>query len=99
MKKVLIFGLVGLMGLMCGEVKAQFDETNNLFYHAVRAPQSTQLNAAFFPTNNTWYVTFPGVNLQFGSPVAVSDFMYYDKTTQRTVLSTLMLPAQSGRLS
>ena len=88
MKKIFLMGLISLVCLMGGNVaRAQFDETNTMFYHTLRTPQSVQLNPVFFPTNNTWYITLPGVNLQFGSPVAVSDFMYYDKVQQQTVLS------------
>lgn len=88
MKKIFSIGLIGLMCLMGGNVaKAQYDETNSLLYHMQRIPQTVQLNPAFFPSNNTWYVTFPGVDLQFGSPVAISDFVFYDATAQQTTVS------------
>lgn len=79
---------MGLMGLMGSNVaNAQYDETNSLFYHAQRTPQTVQLNPAFFPANNSWYITFPGVDVQFGAPLAISDFVFYDKNTQRTIVS------------
>lgn len=88
MKKIFLIGLMGLMGVMGGNVaKAQYDETNSLLYHMQRIPQTVQLNPAFFPANNTWYVTFPGIDMQFGSPVAISDFVFYDKTRQQTLVS------------
>ena len=65
---------------------AQFDETNNLFYHTLRTPQSTLLNPALFPTNNTFYIMLPGVDFQFGSPLAMNDIIYYDKPSDRTVI-------------
>lgn len=88
MKKIFLIGLMGLMGLAGGNVaRAQFDETNSLFYHAQRMPQTVQMNPAFFPSNNTWYVTLPGVDFQFGSPVAVSDFVFYNEAANRTIVS------------
>lgn len=66
--------------------QAQFDETNNLFYHTLRTPQSTLLNPAFFPTNNTFYIMLPGVDFQFGSPLALNDVIYYDRPNERTVI-------------
>ncbi|MBR1766687.1 MAG: hypothetical protein IJ745_06590, partial [Bacteroidales bacterium] len=68
------------------QVRAQFDETNNLFYHTLRTPQSTLYNPAFFPTNNTIYFMLPGFDLQFGSPLAMNDIIRYDKTTETTVV-------------
>lgn len=89
MKKIYLIGLMGLMALTGGNVvQAQFNETNNIFYHAVRVPQSTMLNPAFFPANSSFYLTIiPGVDLQFGSPVAINDFINYDATRQRTVIN------------
>lgn len=57
---------------------AQYNETNNLFYHAFRTPQSADLNPAFFPNKNTVYLRLPSVGLQFGSPLAISDIAYVD---------------------
>ena len=65
---------------------AQYDETNNLFYHTMRTPQSNLLNAAFFPTNNTFFLMLPGVDMQFGSPMAMSDVIHYDRQQQVTVV-------------
>ena len=66
--------------------KAQYDETNNLFYHTMRTPQSNMLNPAFYPTNNTFYFMLPGVDMQFGSPMALSDVVRYDRQQQLTVI-------------
>lgn len=67
--------------------KAQYDETNNLFYHTLRTPQSTLYNPAFFPTNNTFFIMLPGVDLQFGGPLQLDHVVYYDKATNHTVIS------------
>ena len=57
-----------------------------LFYHTLRTPQSTLLNPAFFPTNNTFYLMLPGADIQFTSPLALNEVIYYDKPTDRTVI-------------
>ena len=88
MKKIFLIGLMGLMTLVGSNVaRAQYDETNNMFYHMLRTPQSNLLNPAFFPTNSSWYITLPGADIQFGSPVAVSDFIKYDRVNERTVIN------------
>lgn len=88
MKKIFLIGLMGLMTLAGSNVaRAQYDETNNMFYHMLRTPQSNLLNPAFFPTNTSWYITLPGADIQFGSPVAVSDFIKYDRVNERTVIN------------
>ena len=79
---------MGLMSLAGGNVaRAQYNETNNMFYHTLRTPQSNLMNPSFFPTNTTWYINLPGADLQFGSPVAINDFIKYDATSQRTIVN------------
>lgn len=84
MKKIFIIGIMCVMGAM--GAKAQFDETNNLFYHLVRTPQSNYLNPAFYPIKTTFYINLPGTELQFGSPLAMTDVIHYDKSSQTTVI-------------
>lgn len=79
---IIAFGLLGI-----GSATAQYNETNNLFYHSFRVPQSNQLNAAFFPNKNTFFLTLPSVGTRFGSPLSISDFIYYDATQQQTIIS------------
>lgn len=69
--------------------KAQlsYSETNNLFYHTLRTPQSNLYNAAFFPTNTTVYITLPGMDFQYGSPLAVNEVIYYDQASQHTLIN------------
>lgn len=86
MKKYII-AISVVFSLTIGQASAQFDETNNLFYHTVRTPQSNMYNPAFFPTNNTFYLMLPGVDLQFGGPLPFKDIMYYDKNRQQTVIN------------
>ena len=66
---------------------AQFNETNNLFYHAFRTPQSNQLNPALFPNKNTFYMTLPSLGMRFGAPLSISDFVYADDATGYTIIS------------
>jgi len=73
MKRQIIIAAIAL--LFCGTAMAQHSETNNLFYHTFRTPQSGDLNAAFFPNKNTFYLRLPGLGLQFGSPVSLSDIV------------------------
>ena len=88
MKRIHLLLLASLM-LTTGTatVRAQFDETNNLFYHAIRTPQSNLLNPAFHPYRNTFYLMLPGIETQFGSPLAFSDLIYYDKAREVSVIN------------
>jgi hypothetical protein len=74
MKKQLIIA-AAFMALFCGSALAQYSETNNLLYHTFRTPQTGDLNAAFFPNKNTFYLRLPSIGLQFGSPVSISDIV------------------------
>lgn len=73
MKKHLIFAAAVILAI--GTASAQYNETNNLFYHSFRAPQSNMLNPAFFPNKTSFYMQLPSVDLRFGSPLAVKDIL------------------------
>ena len=63
-----------LLMFAAGSVKAQFNETNNLFYFAQRSPQSNLLNPAFFPS--AFYLSLPGItSLQLGLPLSIGDIV------------------------
>lgn len=70
-----------------GTASAQYNETNNLFYHSFRTPQSNQLNPALYPNKNTVYLTLPSLGFRFGAPLSLSDFVYYDQASGNTVVS------------
>ena len=70
---------------VAGTASAQYNETNNLFYHTLRTPQSNDLNPAFFPNKNTFYLRLPGVGLQFGSPLALNDFVHTQGDTATVI--------------
>ena len=73
MKKTII---AAVLAILCGSAQAQYNETNNLFYNTFRTPQSGELNPAFFPNKASFYLSLPGVGMQFGSPLAIRDFMH-----------------------
>lgn len=78
--------LAALLMLAAGTVKAQYNETNNLFYFAQRSPQSNQLNPAFFPS--AFYLSLPGVtSLQLGLPLSIGDIAVYDTAQQANVIN------------
>ena len=72
--------------LLTGIAHAQYNETNNLFYHAQRIPQSNTLNPAFFPGNNSVYVTLPSTGLQFGFPLSIHDIVRYDSKQKANII-------------
>ena len=82
--RILTFVAIAMMALPTAQ--AQFDETNNLLYHSQCAPQSSLLNPAFAPTNNSFYLTLPGMELSFGSPMSIRDVMSYDPVTQTSYI-------------
>lgn len=69
-----------------GTASAQFNETNNIFYHSFRTPQSNLLNPAFMPNNTSVYVQLPDMGIRFGSPLAIKDFVHNQGDTM-TVIS------------
>lgn len=72
---------------------AQYNETNNLFYNTFRTPQSNDLNPAFFPNKNTFYLRLPGLGLQFGSPLALNEFVHTQADTATIIDLNQMLDA------
>lgn len=77
--------LAALLLLVAGSVRAQFNETNNLFYFAQRSPQSNLLNPAFFPS--AFYLSLPGVtSLQLGLPLSIGEIVTYDSTQQANII-------------
>lgn len=78
--------LAALLLLAVGSANAQFSETNNLFYFAQRAPQSNQLNPAFFPS--AFYLALPGLNsLQLGLPLSIGEIVTYDSAQQANIIN------------
>ena len=78
MKKILIIFAAAILlpfTFHLSPCQAQYNETNNLFYHSLRTPQSNDLNAAFFPTKTSFYLRLPSIGMQFGSPISMHDML------------------------
>jgi len=82
-----IYAILAVVLLISGTAKAQYSETNNLFYHGFRTPQSNLLNPALYPNKNSFYMMLPGIDLRLHAPVSISQFVYYDQTQDITVVS------------
>ena len=102
MKKTSVLLLLALAMLGMGTASAQFNATNNLFYHTFRTPQSNQLNPAFFPTRNSFYLQLPTVGMQFGSPLAINPLMLCPSRVRGTASNantSIDMPCGNGELS
>lgn len=76
MKNKIFAAIAALMMLSMGTASAQYDETNSLFYHTFRTPQSTLLNPAFHPNRNTFYISLPALDFRFHSPMSLGEFIH-----------------------
>ena len=77
--------LTAILALTVGSVSAQYNETNNLFYHSQRTPQINMLNPAFFP-NCGFYMQLPSFGLQMGLPLALNEIVQYNEVEQRSII-------------
>ena len=87
MKKILKYAFcLTIAATLTATATAQnYNEENNLFYHAFRVPQSNDLNPAFFPASNTLYISLPGLTrLQFDAPLAIGDMLSIDTVNHIT---------------
>lgn len=76
--------------LLCmATAQAQYNETNNLFYHSFRTPQSNLLNPALFPTNNTLYLQLPSFGVHFGSPLSINKIARLDTNAYGDVTTVI----------
>lgn len=57
-------------------------QSNGLLLGSTYIPQKNVLNPAFYPTDNTFYLSLPGFNPEMHLPIAYNDFMLYDKSTK-----------------
>lgn len=79
-----------MAALLCmASAQAQYNETNNLFYHSFRTPQANQLNPAFHPTNNTVYLQLPSFGARFGSPLAINDIARLDTNANGDITTVI----------
>ena len=82
-KRLVIFAAI--LSLAIGSASAQYNETNNLFYFAQRAPQSNMLNPAFFPRCG-FYLQLPSTGFQMGLPLALNEIVVYHPEEQRSII-------------
>ena len=83
-----IIAIVAVLLLSFG-AQAQYNETNNLFYHAFRTPQSNLLNPALFPTNNTFFLQLPSFGVHFGSPLSINNVARLDTSASGNVTTVI----------
>jgi hypothetical protein len=68
---------------LIGSVNAQ----SNIMYGSSRNPLMNTANPAFFPSHSRAYLSLPGVNLDFSSPLAYSSIFSYDSTQNKTIIN------------
>lgn len=96
MKKIniatIILGVIATLGA-APKASAQNDLfTNDIFYHAMRSPQTNNLNPAFFPRETKFYLTLPQVQASFGFPISYNDIGFrYDPAKDKTYLNLSQL--------
>lgn len=86
MKKIIII-LTALLIVIPAWAQISYSETNNLFYHTQRTPQTNLLNPALFPTNNTFYLMLPNLTTQFGIPLSIKDIVRYDAAQDANIIN------------
>ena len=84
-KTIFAIALLGILGI--GTATAQNIETNNIFYHTFRTPQSLLTNPALYPNKTTIYMSLPGFGLQFNSPLSIGQFVVNPEGSNYTVIS------------
>lgn len=91
--KTLLLIAIAMLGTV--SVNAQFNATNNMFYHSFRMPQNNMLNPAFYPNRNSFYLQLPGAGIRFGSPLALKDVFQVQGDTATVVNINNILDALS----
>ncbi len=60
---------------------------SNIMYGSSRNPLMNTANPAFFPSRSKVYLSLPGVNLDFASPLAYSSIFQVDTAAQKTYIN------------
>lgn len=66
-------GVISACLLIPTSAKAQ----SNLIYSSQRIPNANEYNPAFFPKNSKMYLSLPGANLKFQSPLSIDNIFQY----------------------
>lgn len=100
MKKFSLFSLVLLFFAVVIPLSSQA-QSSSILYGSSRNPLMNSVNPAFFPAHSRVYISLPGVNMNFVSPLAYNSIFQYDSTSDRTLInanSVLDTLAQNGAL-
>lgn len=62
-------------------------QSSSILYGSSRNPLMNSVNPAFFPSNSRVYISLPGVNMNFVSPLAYNSIFQYDSTSDRTLVN------------
>lgn len=65
-------------------VPLKISAQSNIMYGSTRNPLMNSANPAFFPNHSRFYLSLPGANVNFSSPLAYSSIFKYDTATQKT---------------
>lgn len=97
MKKTIFTIIAAAFVFLPAISRAQFSsETNSIFYHSIRAPQSLDENPSLYPAATTFFITLPKVGLAFNSPLAISDMLSH---TPGDTVSYINIDSISSKLS
>lgn len=81
MKKIIPFLLLFILwGTSC------LAQEGSLLYGAWRVPHSSNINPAFFPRDNKFFISLPGAEASLFSPISYNDIFTYNKETQSTII-------------
>lgn len=76
--------LTMVLALTVGSLQAQ---TSTLLYGSKRNPLTNQTNPAFYPSNNSFYMTLPGLNVDIKSPLSYGSVVTFNDSLQRTEIN------------
>ena len=92
---------IALVALMIWTPSESQAQTSSILYGSSRNPLMNSANPAFFPSRSRVYLSLPGVNMNFVSPLAYNSIFQYDSTEDKTYInanSILDTLAQNGAL-
>lgn len=92
---------IALVALMIWTPSESQAQTSSILYGSSRNPLMNSANPAFFPSRSRVYLSLPGVNMNFVSPLAYNSIFQYDSTEGKTYInanSILDTLAQNGAL-
>lgn len=62
-------------------------QSSSVMYGSSRNPMMNYMNPAFFPSKAKAYVSLPGLNMDFKSPLSYSNIFSYDSVSDKTVIN------------